>query len=163
MAVAEHLCAQPTAGGDTEAVRRALSAAIEEAVTHQKRQPFGVCAGSVTGAPCRSTSLPSAAAAPRRIGPKTGSMATSVAKLCTSVGERKRPPPVSAAAGPAEHCDCVVAVLSGSSEPARAMNILSTRGVNTAPPPSGVNRCASLRGRWRRLPLRRVECAPTQH
>ena len=30
-------------------------------------QPFRVCAGSVTGAPCRSTSLPSAAAAPRRI------------------------------------------------------------------------------------------------
>ena len=37
MAVAEHLCAQPAAGGGAEAIRSTLSAAIEEAATHQKR------------------------------------------------------------------------------------------------------------------------------
>ena len=37
MAVAEHLRAQPAAGGDAEAVRSTLSSAVEEAATHQKR------------------------------------------------------------------------------------------------------------------------------
>ena len=35
--VAEHLCAQPAAGGGAGAVLSALSAAVEEAATHQKR------------------------------------------------------------------------------------------------------------------------------
>ena len=35
--MAEHLCAQPAAGGDAGAVRSALSAAVVEAATHQKR------------------------------------------------------------------------------------------------------------------------------
>ena len=37
MAVAEHLRAQPVAGGDAEAVRSALASAVEEVATHQKR------------------------------------------------------------------------------------------------------------------------------
>ena len=44
----------------------------------------------MTEAPCRSTSLLSAAAAPRRMGPKIGSRSSSVAKAWTNVGERKR-------------------------------------------------------------------------
>ena len=44
MAVAKHLCAQPATGWDAEAFRSALSAAIEETATHQKRPGLrGVC------------------------------------------------------------------------------------------------------------------------
>ena len=87
MAVAEHLRAQPAAGGDAEAVRSALSAAEEEATTHQKR-PALRCA-LVVGDGGAVPSLPCAAAAPRRIGPKIESRSSSVAKVCTNVGERK--------------------------------------------------------------------------
>ena len=37
MALAEHLLEQPAAGGDAEAVRSALPAAVEKATTHKKR------------------------------------------------------------------------------------------------------------------------------
>ena len=63
MAVAEHLCAQPAAGGDAEAASLTLPAAVEEAQRTKNILLFDVCAGSVPGTPCRSTSLPRAAAA----------------------------------------------------------------------------------------------------
>ena len=86
MAVAEHLRAQPAAGGDAEAVRSALSVAEEEATTHQKR-PALRCA-CVVGDGGAVPSLHSAAAEPRRIGPKIGSRSSSVANVCSNVGER---------------------------------------------------------------------------
>ena len=44
MAVEEHLCAQPAAGGYAEVVRSARSAAVEEATKHQKRPaPLYAC------------------------------------------------------------------------------------------------------------------------
>ena len=50
----------------------------------------------------------------------------------------------------------------GSRKPAGAMNILVHGGV-IPPPPLAVWRGVRLPpGRWRRLPLRRAECAPTQ-
>ena len=66
----------------------ALSAAVEEAATHLTR--IDVRAGSMTGVPFKSTSLPKAAAAPRRMCLKIGSRSSSVAKVWTNVGERKK-------------------------------------------------------------------------
>ena len=47
MALAEHLCAQPTAGGDAEAVSLTLPAAVQQAASHsgtRNAQPFGPAA-----------------------------------------------------------------------------------------------------------------------
>ena len=76
-----------------------------------------------------TTSLPSAAAAPRRIGPKVGSRSSSVAKVCTNVGERKRSFDGTGGGGA-----CVIPLLSGSSEPARATKILVNGGIQYRPP-----------------------------
>ena len=56
MALAEHLCAQPAAGGDAESVCLARAEAKEEAAPHRL---LGVFVRSTRGAPCRSTSAPS--------------------------------------------------------------------------------------------------------
>ena len=83
------------------------------------------------GAPSLSTSWPSAAAAPRTIGPKSLSTASSAARVWTNVGERKR-----SSDGTGGDGAVVVPVPSDSSEPASAMNILVHGGVS-APHPAG--------------------------
>ena len=49
VALAKHLRAQPAAGGDAQAVRRTLPAAIEETTTDQKRPAFRRASGAVDG------------------------------------------------------------------------------------------------------------------
>jgi hypothetical protein len=74
--------------------------------------------GEGPGVPRRSTSVPSAAAAPRMMGPKTASTASSAAKIWTNVGKRKR-----SSEGISGDGAVVVPVPSGSSAPASARNI----------------------------------------
>ena len=49
VALAEHLCAQPSAGGDAEAVRLTLPAAVQQAATHQERPALRCAGGSNDG------------------------------------------------------------------------------------------------------------------
>ena len=160
----------------------------------------------MTGALCRSTSLPSTAAAPGRNGPKSGSRASFVAKLCTNVGEGKRS---------FDGTGCGESLRGPSARrefrAVRAMNKRVRRrfdaallprlfgnnvpGHTTRAPPVGfelatngiqfyaIANCTRVHegistphppfralwrgvrpptGRWRRLPLRRVEWSPTQ-
>ena len=128
VALAEHLHALPAAGGDAEPVRLALAAAIEEATTYQKLPPQGMFVRSSRGAPCRSTSVPKAAAPPRMIGLKSASSASSFDSAWTKDGERKRSSEGTGGDGAA-----VVPVPSGSSAPASAMNIPAPGGICPSP------------------------------
>ncbi len=77
---------------------------------------------------CWSTGLPSVPAAPRMMGPKKASMASSYTKVWTKAGARKW-----LADGTSGGCAGVVPVPRASFDPARATNILVHGGV-TAPP-----------------------------
>ena len=103
MPVAEHLCAQAAASGDPQRPLRGGRGGRNAPET--SRPLVCVCGVGYGGAgPRRWTSLPRAAAPPRRIGPKTGSMASSVRTsargrgrwtgpaLCT-LGPSPSPPP----------------------------------------------------------------------
>ncbi len=83
------------------------------------------------GVPSRSTSLPSAAAAPRMMDPKTSSTASYSTKVWTNVGERTW-----SSVGTSGDGTIVVPVPSGSSVPARATNLLLLGG-DSAPPLGG--------------------------
>jgi hypothetical protein len=99
----------------------------------RKVPSLGVWAVATMGAPYRSTSWPSAAAAPRMMGPKNVSTLSAAAKVWTKVGARKK---TSEGVG---GCGAVVVpVPSGSSEPASAVNILEPWGDSPAPPRAAV-------------------------
>ena len=111
MAVAEHLCAQPAAGGDAEAVRSARSATLEEAVTHQKRSALRHACGVGDGG---AVQINEPAQRGRRAATDWPEEVQTVAKVCTNIGERTRSFEGTCGGGA-----CVAPVLSGSSEPAR--------------------------------------------
>ena len=111
IAVAEHLCAQPAAGGDAEAVRSARSATLEEAVTHQKRSALRHACGVGDGG---AVQINEPAQRGRRAATDWPEEVQTVAKVCTNIGERTRSFEGTCGGGA-----CVAPVLSGSSEPAR--------------------------------------------
>ena len=92
VALAKHLLAQPAAGGYAEAVVQPSGCPRRYSRPQRTRNvpPFGARAGTTMGAPSRSTSWPSAAAAPRTMGPKRVSTASPAARVWTNVDERKR-------------------------------------------------------------------------
>ncbi len=116
--LAEHLRAQPPAGG----LAWSTSPCPRRCSRPQRTRnvpPFGARAGATTGTRSRSTSWPSAAAAPRTMGPKSASTARSTAKVWTKVGERKR-----SSEGAGGDGARVVPVPSDGSAPASATKIL---------------------------------------
>jgi hypothetical protein len=127
VALVEHLRQQSATGGDAESVSLALPAALQQAAAHQERPALLSVGGGGEGCAARSTSVPSAAAAPRMKGQKTASTASSAAKDWTNVCERKR-----SSEGIGGDGAVVVPVPSGSTAPASARNI--GHGGGSAPP-----------------------------
>jgi hypothetical protein len=81
------------------------------------------------GAPSRSTSGPIAVAAPRMMGPKSASTASSAAKVWMNVGEKTKSFEGTGGVGA-----LVGSVPSGSSEPASTTNMKVHEGDSPAPP-----------------------------
>ena len=141
---------------------RALFAAVGEATTHQKlERPALRCVcgvGDGGGGPGRRADR----ACPARPPNSEGFRSVEGQPRRQGLYERRREELFDRNGGGGA---CVVPALTGSSGPARAMNILVHRGLIPPPPPErcGVV-CVPLLepGRGRRQPLRRVERAPTQ-
>ena len=133
MAVAGHMGAQPAAGGDAEAVRSALFAAVEEATPHKKRPALRCACGAGDK---RAVAIDGPALRGRRAAKDRPEDRVEVqlrCQQCQGPYERRREEEVVRGTGGGGAC--VVPVLSGSSESVRAMNILVHGRVDTAPPP----------------------------
>ena len=149
VAVAKYLCAQPAAGGG----RRGGPPRPARAGTggHSAPGTSHLWAGPAMGMPSLFTSLPNAAAAPRTMGTKIASTASSSAQVWTSTGERNRSSEGTRGAGAV-----VVPVSGNSSEPASATNILvhrARRGQRRPPRLGRVRGSLSPYGRRRTSPL----------
>jgi len=116
VALAKNLRAQPAAGGDAEAVRLTLPAAVQEAATHQECPALRSAGGLDDGG---TNPVHELAERRRRAAPKTASTVSSAAKAVTNVGERKK-----SFEGTGGDGAVVVPVPSASSAPASATNTL---------------------------------------
>jgi hypothetical protein len=86
MALPEYLRVQPAARGDAQPVHGALAPTVQQAASHHEG---GAREAPRMAVPCLSTGLPSVAAAPRKMGPKKASTASSCTKDWTKAGARK--------------------------------------------------------------------------